>query len=283
MEILTTAQQMQQRAATLRAQGQTIGFVPTMGYLHEGHLSLVRLARQHADVVVVSIFVNPTQFGPNEDFERYPRDFERDEQVCREAQVDIIFYPSISELYASDASTWVVEERLSRGLCGASRPGHFRGVCTVVAKLFHIVQPHIAVFGEKDGQQLRIIERMVRDLHFPVRIVRGPTVREPDGLAMSSRNAYLSPDERKQAVVLKRALDKAEQLVREGIERDAERLKAAMQNVIEHAPDARIDYIEIVDDQTLEPVQTVDRPCMVALAVFIGKTRLIDNLVIGRK
>lgn len=283
MEILTTAQQMQQRAATLRAQGQTIGFVPTMGYLHEGHLSLVRLARQHADVVVVSIFVNPTQFGPNEDFERYPRDFERDEQVCREAQVDIIFYPSISELYASDASTWVVEERLSRGLCGASRPGHFRGVCTVVAKLFHIVQPHIAVFGEKDGQQLRIIERMVRDLHLPVRIVRGPTVREPDGLAMSSRNAYLSPHERKQAVVLKRALDKAEQLVREGIERDAERLKAAMQNVIEHAPDARIDYIEIVDDQTLEPVQTVDRPCMVALAVFIGKTRLIDNLVIGRK
>lgn len=283
MEILTTAQQMQQQAATLRAQGQTIGFVPTMGYLHEGHLSLVRLARQHADVVVVSIFVNPTQFGPNEDFERYPRDFERDEQLCREAQVDIIFYPSISELYAPDASTWVVEERLSRGLCGASRPGHFRGVCTVVAKLFLIVQPHIAVFGEKDGQQLRIIERMVRDLHFPVRIVRGPTVREPDGLAMSSRNAYLSPDERKQAVVLKRALDKAEQLVREDIERDAERLKAVMRNVIEHAPDARIDYIEIVDDKTLEPVKVVDRPCMAAIAVFIGRTRLIDNLVIGRK
>lgn len=281
MEIVTTAQQMQQKAMTLREQGRRIGFVPTMGYLHEGHVSLMRLARQHADVVVVSIFVNPTQFGPNEDFDRYPRDFQRDEQLCRNAGVDIIFYPSVGELYAPDASTWVVEERLSRGLCGASRPGHFCGVCTVVAKLFHIVQPHIAVFGEKDGQQLRIIERMVRDLHFPVRIVRGPTVREPDGLAMSSRNAYLSPDERKQAAVLKRALDKAEQLVREGIERDAERLKAVMRNVIGSAPDAMIDYIDIVDEKTLEPARTVDRPCMAALAVFIGKTRLIDNLVIG--
>ncbi len=280
MEIIRTVQQMQERALALRGQGQRIGFVPTMGYLHEGHMSLVRLARRHADVVVVSIFVNPTQFGPHEDFERYPRNFARDEEMCRREKVDIIFYPEVAEMYAPDASTWVVEEKLSRGLCGASRPGHFRGVCTVVAKLFNIVLPHAAVFGEKDGQQLRIIERMVRDLNFPICIIRGPTVREPDGLAMSSRNAYLTPDERSQAVVLSRALEKAQLLVREANVRDTATLIAAIRNAIEHAPDARIDYVEIVDDVTLEPVNAVDRPCMAAVAVFFGKTRLIDNKVL---
>lgn len=281
MEIIRTVHDMQQRAMALRAQGKRIGFVPTMGYLHEGHLSLMRLARQHSDAVIVSIFVNPTQFGPGEDFERYPRDFARDEELCRKEHVDILFYPETADMYAADASTWVVEEKLSRGLCGASRPGHFRGVCTVVAKLFNIVLPHVAVFGEKDGQQLRVIERMVRDLNFPVQIVRGPTVREPDGLAMSSRNAYLSPDERHQAVVLYRALLKAELLVKESRIRDAATIKNAIRSAIEHAPDARIDYVELVDEATLEPVDAIERPCMAAVAVYFGKTRLIDNRVLA--
>lgn len=280
MEVIHSICEMQQRAQALRAEGRCIGFVPTMGYLHEGHLSLVRLARVHSDVVVVSIFVNPTQFGPHEDFERYPRDFARDEALCTRENVAVIFYPEVAEMYTSDASTWVIEEKLSQGLCGAARPGHFRGVCTVVAKLFNIVQPHVAVFGEKDGQQLRVIERMVRDLNFPIRIIRGPTVREPDGLAMSSRNAYLSPDERRQAAVIPRALEKARLLVRDAGVRDVATLKRAIQNAIEHAPDARIEYIEIVDDLTLEPVKSVERPCLVAVAVFVGKTRLIDNAIL---
>ncbi len=272
---------MQQAAQDLRRAGRRIGFVPTMGYLHEGHGSLMHLAREHADVLVVSIFVNPTQFGPNEDFSKYPRDFERDEELCRRDKTDVVFYPSAADMYPSDSSVAVVEEKLSRGLCGASRPGHFRGVCTVVAKLFNIVQPDIAVFGEKDGQQLRIIERMVRDLNFPVRVIRGPTLREPDGLAMSSRNSYLSAEERKQALCLRRALDRAEELYRQG-ERRADRIVAAMGAVIGHSPAARIDYIEVVDDASLEPVATLQKPCMVALAVFVGKTRLIDNTVLGR-
>ena len=272
---------MQKLALALRAQGKRIGFVPTMGFLHEGHASLMRLARQHADLLVVSIFVNPTQFGPSEDFSKYPRDFKRDEDLCRREKTDFIFYPSAADMYPTNSSVAVVEEKLSRGLCGAARPGHFRGVCTVVAKLFNIVLPDIAVFGEKDGQQLRVIERMVRDLNFPVRIIRGPTLREPDGLAMSSRNSYLSPDERKQAICLRRALDRAEELYRKG-ERKAERIVAAMGAVIGHSPAARIDYIEVVDDSSLEAVATIEKPCMVALAVFVGKTRLIDNTVLGR-
>lgn len=280
MNIVQSVNDMQQTALRLRREGTRIGFVPTMGYLHEGHLSLMRIARKHADVAVVSIFVNPTQFGPNEDLSKYPRDFERDEGLCRRENVDVVFYPAADDMYPKDHSTWVVEERLSRGLCGASRPGHFRGVCTVVAKLFNIVLPDVAVFGEKDAQQLRLIERMVRDLDFPVRILRGPTVREPDGLAMSSRNAYLSPEERTQALCLRRALDRAESLYQGG-ERDAGKLRASMQSVIAESPLARADYIEIVDDSTLEPVQAVAQPCLVALAVFVGKTRLIDNTVIG--
>ena len=281
MQIIRSPAEMQKAVLTLRAQGTRIGFVPTMGYLHEGHSSLMRLARRHADVLVVSIFVNPTQFGPGEDFGKYPRDFQRDEDLCRREATDIIFYPSVADMYPADSSVFVAEEKLSRGLCGAARLGHFRGVCTVVAKLFNIVQPDIAVFGEKDGQQLRIIERMARDLNFPVRIIRGPTLREPDGLAMSSRNSYLSPEERKQALCLRRALDRAEELYRQG-ERKADRIVAAMGMVISHSPAARIDYIEIVDDSSLEAVEAIERPCMVALAVFVGKTRLIDNTVLGR-
>lgn len=279
MDILRAPEAMQQAALALRREGRRIGFVPTMGYLHEGHLSLVRIARARSDVVVVSLFVNPTQFGPNEDLANYPRDVERDEALCRRAGTDILFYPEAKDIYLPDHSVYVVEESLSRGLCGATRPGHFRGVATVVAKLFNIVLPDVAVFGEKDGQQLRVIRRLGRDLNFPIEIVSGPTVREPDGLAMSSRNKYLGPEERRQALCLRRALDRAEDLVREG-ERDSGRLRLAMQKVIEDAPLARIDYIELVDEATLEPVTRLDRPAMAALAVFVGKTRLIDNTVL---
>jgi len=281
MQIIRTPAEMQDTALKLRAQGKRIGFVPTMGFLHEGHCSLMRLARQHADVLVVSIFVNPTQFGPSEDFSKYPRDFSRDEERCRGEKTDFIFHPAVADMYPPDSSVAVVEEKLSRGLCGAARPGHFRGVCTVVSKLFNIIQPNVAVFGEKDGQQLRVIERMVRDLDFPIRIIRGPTHREPDGLAMSSRNTYLSADERKQALCLRRALDRAEELYGQG-ERNSGRIVAAMGTVIGHSPAARIDYIEVVDDSSLEAVGTIEKPCMVALAVYVGKTRLIDNTVLGR-
>lgn len=280
MQIIHTPLEMQERALGLKRAGQVIGFVPTMGFLHEGHLSLMRLARELCDVLVVSIFVNPTQFGPNEDLDAYPRDFEWDEALCREAKVDFLFYPEPTNMYAENASVWVEEETLSSVLCGASRPGHFRGVCTVVAKLFNIVQPDFAVFGEKDAQQLRVIERMVRDLNFPVAIVRGPIVRESDGLAMSSRNKYLSPEQRKDALCLRKALDSAKKLVRQGV-RDVESIRSAMNELISAVPEARIEYIEFVDDQTLNVVDQIDQPVLVALAVRVGSTRLIDNAVLG--
>jgi len=279
MKIIRAPSEMQWAARELRRQGRRIGFVPTMGYLHAGHASLMRLARRQADTVVVSIFVNPTQFGPNEDFTRYPRDFERDEAICRQEGVDVIFYPAAPEIYLADHSVYVVEEKLSRGLCGASRPAHFRGVATVVAKLFNLVLPDCCVLGEKDAQQLRVLRRMVRDLNFPVEIIPGPTVREPDGLALSSRNVYLSVEERRQALCLRRALDAAEQLYAAG-ERRAANIRQAMQERIAAAPLARTDYIEIVDDESLEPVADITRPARVALAVFLGKTRLIDNTVL---
>jgi len=279
MRIIHSSKEMQNAALELRRAGRRIGFVPTMGYLHEGHLSLVRLAQQHADVVVLSLFVNPTQFGPQEDFSKYPRDFARDEALCRDARVDILFNPTPEDMYPEGHSTFVEENALSRGLCGASRPGHFRGVAIVVAKLFNIVLPDVAVFGEKDAQQLRVIRRMTRDLGFGVRIIPGPTLREPDGLAMSSRNKYLGPEERIQALVLKRSLDKAVALYGTG-ERRAEVLHTAMVAMLKSAPLARIDYVEIVDDETLERVTVIERPALVALAVFIGKTRLIDNVVL---
>lgn len=279
MEIVQTPEAMQLRALELKRAGLRIGFVPTMGFLHEGHLSLMRIARARSDVLVVSIFVNPTQFGPHEDLSAYPRDFKRDETLCRQAGVDIIFCPEPSITYMEDASVWVDEESLSRGLCGASRPGHFRGVCTVVTKLFNMVQPDLAVFGEKDAQQLRIIERMVRDLNFPVEIVRGPIIRDPDGLAMSSRNKYLSDAQRADALCLRRALDLVQTLVRQG-EHDVGIIRKAMEDLIGEVPEASIDYIEVVDDETLIPLDRVDGRVLVALAVKIGSTRLIDNLVI---
>jgi pantoate--beta-alanine ligase len=280
MKIITTAVEMQQAAQELRAAGRRIGFVPTMGNLHAGHLSLVRLARKGADVVVVSNFVNPAQFGPNEDFAAYPRTFAADCQLCEREGVDIVFHPSVAEMYPHGASVAVVETALSRTLCGAARPGHFEGVCTVVAKLFNLVLPHVAVFGEKDAQQLRIIRRMVRDLHFPVEIVAGPTVREPDGLAQSSRNQYLTPEQRPQAACLRRALDEAERRFAAG-ERNPQRLVQTMWDLVARQPAARIDYIAVVDDETLEPLTgPITRPALVALAVWVGAPRLIDNTVL---
>ena len=280
MKIIESASEMQQTALALRAQGRRIGFVPTMGNLHDGHLSLVRIAKQHADVVVVSIFVNPTQFGPNEDFAAYPRTFEADRALCEAEGVDLVFYPSVPDMYPAGASVAVTENALSRTLCGAARPGHFDGVCTVVAKLFNIVLPHVAVFGEKDAQQLRVIRRMVRDLRFPVEIVSGPTAREPDGLARSSRNQYLTAEQRPQAVCLRRALDEAERLFAAG-ERDPKKLVAAMRAVVAQAPAAKIDYVEIVDDETLQPLAgPIARPALAALAVWVGTPRLIDNAVL---
>ncbi|MBN2164136.1 MAG: pantoate--beta-alanine ligase [Pontiellaceae bacterium] len=279
MKIVQSPQEMQRRALELKRAGKTIGFVPTMGFLHEGHLSLMKAARAQCDVLVVSIFVNPTQFGPNEDLDAYPRDFERDEALCNSVGVDYLFYPEPATMYADDASVWVDEERLSGVLCGASRPGHFRGVCTVVSKLFNLVLPDLSVFGEKDAQQLRIIERMVRDLNFPVQIVRGPIVREPDGLAMSSRNKYLTEEQRRNALCLRRSLDRAEAMVKAG-EHDVRVLRGEMEHLIADVPDGVIDYVSFVDDVSLEPVERVDGRVLLALAVKIGSTRLIDNTVL---
>jgi pantoate--beta-alanine ligase len=273
---------MQLEAMELRREGNRIGFVPTMGFLHEGHASLMRIARKRADVVVVSIFVNPTQFGPKEDFKSYPRDFERDTEMCAREGADIVFCPDAKGMYAPDHSVYVNDDKLARGLCGTSRPGHFRGVDTVVAKLFNIVQPHVAVFGEKDAQQLRVIRRLVRDLDFPVEIVPGPTAREPDGLAMSSRNVLLTPDERRQATNLHRALQLAEQLYARG-ERDAAVICRDVTTVLQDAKGGAIDYVEVVDDESLDPVQKIERPALVAIAVKFSATRLIDNTVLGKK
>jgi pantoate--beta-alanine ligase len=280
MKIIESAIAMQQTALALRAQGRRIGFVPTMGNLHAGHLSLIRIAKQHADVVIVSVFVNPTQFGPHEDFAAYPRTFEADGNRCEKEGVDILFHPPVAEMYPAGVSVSVVETALSRTLCGAARPGHFDGVCTIVAKLFNLVLPHVAVFGEKDAQQLRIIRRLVRDLRFPVEIVPGPTIREPDGLAQSSRNQYLTPEQRPQATCLRHALDETERLFAAG-ERDPKQLVAAMRGIIAQQPAAKIDYISIVDDETLQPLSgPIFAPALVALAVWVGKPRLIDNTVL---
>ncbi len=280
MDIIRDPVAMQRTARAWQRAGRRIGFVPTMGYLHPGHLSLVERARRSADLVVLSLFVNPTQFGPTEDFGRYPRDFARDEALCREAGVHTLFAPETAQMYAPDASIRVVEDRLSAGLCGASRPTHFAGVVTVVSKLFNLVLPDVAVFGAKDAQQVRVIRRLVRDLNFPVDIVEAPTVREPDGLAMSSRNVLLTPEERPQALCLRRALDLAERLYAGG-ERDADRLIREMKKLIEHQPAARVDYVQVADNETLEPVIWIERPVLVALAVRFSKTRLIDNTVLG--
>lgn len=278
MLILKTAEEMQRWALEQRANGLRLGLVPTMGYLHEGHLSLIAEARQRADLVVVSIFVNPVQFGPNEDFEKYPRNEARDLELCAQAGAAAVFLPQVAAMYAPDASVYVVEERLGEGLCGAKRPGHFRGVCTVVAKLFNLALPHVAVFGQKDYQQAAIICRMVRDLNFPIEVVVAPIIREPDGLAKSSRNVYLSADERARALGLSRALALAAEAVAAG-PCAAEALRARMAEVLE-AQALRIDYVEVVDAATLRPVAEARRGCVALIAAYCGKTRLIDNRVL---
>ncbi len=253
--------------------------MPTMGALHEGHLSLVRAAKTQSDVVAASIFVNPTQFGPNEDFSNYPRALERDCELLKKEVVDLLFAPSVEEMYPTGAITYVTVEGMSDKLCGKSRPGHFRGVTTVVSKLFNIVEPDVAFFGQKDAAQLAIIRRMVRDLNLPVEIIGCPIVRELDGLAMSSRNAYLDPQQRKTALVLSRALKGLERKFA-GSERDAQRLIAAGKAIFASELGARLDYLEIVDPDTLDPIATIAAPTLVAVAAFVGTTRLIDNVVL---
>ena len=285
MRIVTTVATMQRLARGWRRAGTPVGFVPTMGYLHDGHLSLVRKARQligRRGQAVVSIYVNPTQFGPNEDLASYPRDLSRDKRLCRGAGVDVLFVPKDGEIYPGKAnktfSTYVVEESLSKGMEGDTRPGHFRGVATVVAKLFNIVLPDVAVFGAKDCQQAAVVKRLVRDLNFPVKIVVAPTVREADGLALSSRNKYLSSEERQQAVALWQAIQQARATVRGskgGV--SANRLRSELKWLIETRPAARVDYIEFFDPETLRPAAKIRRGMHAALAVFVGKTRLIDN------
>ncbi|MEI6787441.1 MAG: pantoate--beta-alanine ligase [bacterium] len=280
MEMIRTVREMQQRAMVVRQKGRRIGFVPTMGCLHEGHLSLVKLARARADLVVLSIFVNPIQFLPGEDFSRYPRPVESDVALCQAAGVDILFYPDNNQIYAPDHSVTLSETLLSRGLCGASRPGHFNGVATVVAKLFNMVLPDFAVFGQKDAQQLRVVQRMIRDLNFPVEIITGPIVREADGLAMSSRNRYLTPEERQDALCLHQSLEHVESRVREGA-RDVETLRKELAERLSRVPSARVEYIEFVDNEKMCPVARVEGVVLVALAIRIGSTRLIDNTVLG--
>jgi pantoate--beta-alanine ligase len=268
---------MQHRSQMLRRDGRTLAFVPTMGFLHEGHLALMREGRRLADVLVASIFVNPTQFAPGEDFETYPRDMEKDCRLAETVPVDILFTPDNRAIYADGFQTFVTPQALADRMCGLSRPMFFRGVATVVTKLFHIVNPHMAVFGEKDFQQLTIIRRMVKDINFAVKIVGVPTVREPDGLAMSSRNAYLKPEQRPAALSLNRSLRAAQAQVAAG-ETRAEQILSAAKALIRSHPEAVIDYIVIVDAETLEDVTVIDRPVRMAMAVNVGATRLIDNM-----
>lgn len=279
-EVIRDPAAMRARVEDLRRDGRRIAVVPTMGALHDGHLALIRHARARADVVILTIFVNPTQFGPNEDLSRYPRDEAGDLAKARPCGLDLAFCPSAAAMYPAGAQTFIEVRELQRPLCGASRPGHFAGVATIVCKLFHLTKPHLAVFGEKDFQQLAIIRRMVRDLDLDVEIQGVPIVREADGLALSSRNAYLAPDERRQALALSAGLAAAAAAYRAG-ERRAAALVAAARAPIEAQPAARIDYVELRDAVELSQIDTVERPAVLALAVFVGKTRLIDNRVLG--
>jgi len=281
MKICKTIQEIRLACGAARGAGKRLGFVPTMGALHEGHLSLVRAARQSCDTVAVSIFVNPTQFGANEDLAKYPRNFERDCELLEKEKVDLAFVPTVEEMYPAGAVSWVTVEGLSDRLDGRSRPGHFRGVATVVAKLFHIVAPDAAFFGEKDAAQVGIIRRMVRDLNFPVEIVACPIVREADGLAMSSRNIYLNSQERQQALALYRSLTKVKGLWATG-EKDPGKLAQAGREEVLQAPAVQLDYFELVDAATLEPVRESSAGTLVAVAAWVGSTRLIDNLLLGR-
>lgn len=279
MKILRIINETRPELRSQRGRGLRVGLVPTMGALHEGHLSLIRAARAKSDVVVVSIFVNPTQFGPNEDFAKYPRSFERDCELLARENVDFLFAPSAEEMYPEKNSTWVEVQGLSERLCGRSRPGHFRGVATVVAKLLHIVEPDVAFFGQKDAAQVAVIRRMVRDLNLPVQIEVCPIVREADGLAMSSRNAYLTPEQRKSALVLYRSLMRAKEGFDRG-ERDSAKLIAGATREFAAEPGVKLEYFEIVDPDTLEPRSIIQQRVLVAVAALGGSTRLIDNILL---
>ena len=280
MQIIKSVAEMQQWSSEQVRSGRRIGLVPTMGYLHEGHLSLVREARKQCDLVVVSIFVNPIQFGAGEDFEAYPRDLTRDCALLEKEQVDVVFAPGVKDMYPEGYSTFVeVQGEVAQKMCGASRPGHFRGVTTVCSKLFHICQPTLAFFGQKDAQQAIILEKMVRELNFPLQIVRMPIVREADGLAMSSRNVYLNPQQRQEALVLSQSLRAAEQLIKDG-ERDPEKVRAFIKDIIETKPGAQIDYIEINRASDLASLDRIEGTVLIALAVKFGTTRLTDNLMV---
>ncbi len=278
MKIAETIAEVREQVRTWRKEGLAVGLVPTMGYLHEGHKSLIDRAVEENDRVVVSVFVNPIQFGPSEDLASYPRDLKRDAALCEAAGADLVFHPSDGEMYFDDFCTYVDMDDLTKGLCGKTRPTHFRGVCTIVSKLFHIVAPDRAYFGQKDAQQLAVIRRMVRDLNFDLEIVGCPIVREADGLAKSSRNTYLSEEERRAAVVLHQGLLAGEQLVKTG-ETDASKIVGAITDVIGKEPLAKIDYVELVEWDSLKPVTSVRGEVLAAVAVYIGTTRLIDNFI----
>jgi pantoate--beta-alanine ligase len=279
MNIIKSVAEIQAFSDACRKQGKTIVFVPTMGYLHQGHAHLMQEGRKLGDVLIASIFVNPTQFGPGEDFEKYPRDWERDAQLCASAGVDVIFAPTAEEMYPQGYQTSITVSQVSQNLCGVSRPTHFQGVATVVAKLFNCTKPHVALFGEKDFQQLVVIQRMVKDLNMDIRIIGFPTVREQDGLAMSSRNTYLNAEERISALSLSQGLARARELFQQG-ERSARVLSATVRQIIEKEKCAAVDYIKVCDIETLQDIETIARPAVMALAVKIGKARLIDNVVL---
>lgn len=280
MKIVSTVEQVREEVKKWRQQGLTVGLVPTMGYLHEGHKSLIDKAVAQNDKVVVSVFVNPIQFGPTEDLATYPRDLERDAALCEDAGAALIFHPEKEDMYFDDFCTYIDMDGLTKGLCGKTRPIHFRGVCTVVGKLFNIVHPDRAYFGQKDAQQLAVVRRMVRDLNFDLEIVGCPIIREEDGLAKSSRNTYLSEEERQAAVILHKGLVKGEEMVRAG-EKDVKKVLNAITEIIESEPLARIDYVEAVDFDNIETIDTIEGSVLVAVAVYIGKTRLIDNFIVG--
>ena len=279
MRAAHTVKELRDSLESERMRGRVIGLVPTMGALHAGHAKLIETARRESDLVVVAIFVNPLQFGPNEDFARYPRAFEEDLELCRRIGADVVFAPSTEEMYPLPQLTFAEVIRLSEHLCGASRPGHFRGVATVVLKLFNIVQPHRAYFGEKDAQQLAVLRRMTLDLNIPIRIVEVPTVREPDGLAVSSRNRYLDPEQRRIAPSLYGALQEAASEVHSG-EMDASRVREAALRILKENPAIRVDYVEVVDPDEIQPVTTITAPVRIAAAIWLGPTRLIDNILV---
>ena len=282
MEVITSIEEIQELALRLEKEGKKIGFVPTMGYLHDGHLSLIDLIRERSDVLILSIFVNPTQFGAGEDLEKYPRDMERDLTLCRERKVDYIFAPQTDDIYPEGASTYVSEEGVSQGLCGETRPTHFKGVTTICAKLFNLVRPAYVALGQKDAQQVVVLKRMIRDLHFPIEVVIGPTLREPDGLAMSSRNSYLNDRQKKDALLIHQALLAGKRLVDQKGIRNVDRVKAELMTVLRSGSYVRINYAEVVDRENMMPEKEIELGrSMLVIAVRVDNIRLIDNMSLG--